>query len=76
MGYPLATMLTKDAVSHFGTKIAVARALNIGKAAVSKWDEEGLVPPLRAAQLHKLTRGKLKFDPSAYADWNRPHEAA
>jgi hypothetical protein len=69
-------MQTNDVIAHFGSKIAVARALNIGKAAVSKWPDK--VPPLRAAQLEKLTNGELKFDPDSYADWNRPahHECA
>lgn len=62
-------MLTIDAIKFFGSKSAVARALNIGKASVSKWDE--LVPPLRAAELHVLTQGKLIFDPSDYRDWNK-----
>lgn len=62
-------MLTRDAIDHFGSKSAIARKLRIGKAAVSKWGE--FVPPLRAAQLHALTRGRLKFNPDApaYRDW-------
>lgn len=72
MGYPRDTMLTADVVAYFGSKTAVARELNIGKAAVSKWDEDGRVPPLRAAQLHRKTHGKLKFNPDDYADWNKP----
>lgn len=67
-------MLTADAVKHFGSKTLVAKALGIGKAAVSKWPP--MVPPLRAAQLHQLTRGKLKFDPASYQDWNRPSRSA
>jgi DNA-binding transcriptional regulator YdaS (Cro superfamily) len=63
-------MLTNDVIAHFGSKVAIARALGIGKASVSKWPEK--VPPLRAAQLHKLTRGKLKFDLESYSDWNKP----
>ncbi len=57
-------MLTSDVIAHFGSKVATARALGIQKAAVSKWKK--LVPPLRAAQVHDLTRGKLRFDPADY----------
>ena len=55
------------AVGHFGTQSALARALGIGHAAVSKWGE--WVPPLQAARLAQLTGNVLKFDPSQYADW-------
>jgi hypothetical protein len=65
-------MKTADVFEYFGSKSAVARELNIGKAAVSKWDKDGLVPPLRAAQLHRKTRGKLKFNPDEYENWNKP----
>ena len=60
-------MLTNAVISHYGSKSAAARALGIGKASVSKWGD--LVPPLRAAQYHQKTRGKLKFDPADYIDW-------
>lgn len=63
-------MLTSDVIAYFGSKAKTARALGLGKAAVSKWSER--VPPLQAARLHRLTRGKLKFDPEAYANWNKP----
>lgn len=62
-------MLTSSAVDHFGSKSAIARALKIGKAAVSKWEER--VPPLQAARLHQITDGALVFDPSEYEDWYR-----
>lgn len=60
-------MRTQDVISHFGNRSKVARALGIGRASVSKWGER--VPPLRAAQLGKLTRQRLRFDPDEYADW-------
>ena len=68
-------MLTSTVIAYYGNKARVARALGIGKAAVSKWDMDGLVPPLRAAQLHQMTRGKLRFDPSDYKDWYRPQRS-
>lgn len=66
MGYAW-SMLTASVIEYFGRQVDVAKALGIGRAAVWKWGE--MVPPLRAAQIDRLTRGKLKFDPSQYADW-------
>lgn len=63
-------MLTSDVISYFGSQAEVARALSIGKAAVSKWGTR--VPPLRAAQLQQMTKGKLRFDPDSYRDWYKP----
>lgn len=60
-------MLTKSVIDHFGTVPGVAAALGIKRAAVYKWGE--MVPPLRAAQIEKLTKKKLRFDPDKYADW-------
>lgn len=42
------------------------RALGIGRAAVNKWPP--LVPRPWAAELHILTRGKLRYDPNDYRD--------
>jgi hypothetical protein len=71
-------MLTTDVIAHFGgSEAEVARALKLGRAAVNKWKKLVLVPPLRAAQLQKMTRGKLKFDPDHYADWySKRHTSA
>jgi hypothetical protein len=57
-------MRTEDAVRHFGTKSAIARALGITKASLTSWGER--VPALRAWQLSAITAGKLKFDPNEY----------
>ena len=59
-------MLTSDAIAYFGTKVAIARKLGIGKAAVSKWGE--VVPRPWAAELHVLTEGELEFQPDKYRD--------
>jgi len=65
-------MLKESVISHFGSPSNVAKALGIGRAAVSKWGL--LVPPLRAAQIEQLTHKKLRFDIARYADWysNKP----
>ena len=68
-------MLTADAIAYFGSKVAIARKLRLGKAAVSKWGE--VVPRPWAAELHVLTDGQLHFDPDKYAaDERKPDEAA
>lgn len=55
-------MLTKDAIEHFGTQSALARALGIKPPSISDWGET--VPPLRQLQLERLTGGTLRADPS------------
>lgn len=67
-----ADMLKSHVIDHFGNGVKVAEALGIGKAAVSAWGAR--VPPLRAAQIAKITKNKLKFDLEDYEDWNRTPE--
>lgn len=57
-------MRRSDVIEHFGTMTAVAKALGIGKAFVSKWGE--VVPQRYAYEIERLTKGKLK------ADWPPP----
>lgn len=57
-------MLTQTAIAHFGSKTALARALNISVPAICCWGK--LVPIRRAYELRDMTSGALKFDPSAY----------
>jgi DNA-binding transcriptional regulator YdaS (Cro superfamily) len=57
-------MLTKDAITHFGSGAALATAIGISRAAVSQWGE--LVPLATAARLEKLTDGALALDIDAY----------
>ena len=49
-----------------GNQSALARALGVKRAAVSKWKKVNRVPPLHAARLERLTHGALKFDPADY----------
>lgn len=51
-------MLKADAIAHFGSATAVAKALGIGKAFVSKWGPD--VPQRYAYELERLTDGALK----------------
>lgn len=59
-------MLKKDAVKFYGTEYKLAKALGIDRSAVNRWVK--WVPMIRAAQLARLTSGKLKYDPEAYMD--------
>lgn len=54
-------MLTTEAIEHFGSEAALARALGIKQQSVQDWGE--VVPKLRQLQIEKLTDGKLKADP-------------
>lgn len=57
-------MRRTDVIQHYGTQTAIAKALGIGKAFVSKWGEE--VPQRYAYEIERLTNGALK------ADWPPP----
>ena len=53
-------MTLQQAIDHFKSKAAMARALGISKPAVSAWDDE--IPLLRQYQIQHITKGKLKAD--------------
>ncbi|MGI2108437.1 Cro/CI family transcriptional regulator [Shewanella frigidimarina] len=53
-------MKKKIAVDHFKGKSNLAKALGISPASVSQWPDD--VPELRAYQIERLTKGKLKAD--------------
>ncbi len=55
-------MKTKDAISFFGNKCSLARALKLSKSAISQWPDN--VPELRAYQIERLTNGQLLAVPS------------
>lgn len=55
-------MRTDDAIRHFGSQAALARALDIKPPSISSWGAE--VPPLRQLQIEKLTGGKLRANPA------------
>jgi DNA-binding transcriptional regulator YdaS (Cro superfamily) len=64
----LTSVLTEEAIRVHGSRKAIAELLEISESAVYQWGE--YVPPLSAARLAKRSRGKLKFDPDVYDDWN------
>ena len=57
-------MKTKDAIEHFGSEVALARALEISRQAVDQWGE--FVPFRTAIEIQRITKDKLKVDPSLY----------
>lgn len=57
-------MKKKSVIAHYGSVTAIAKALDITTAAVAKWED--IIPKGRAYELEKLTKGKLKVDPSLY----------
>jgi hypothetical protein len=57
-------MRTDQAIQHFGTKSALAKALRIRTPSIYSWGE--LVPLGRAYELQDLTAGALKVDRALY----------
>lgn len=67
-------MKTQDAIAHFGSAAALARAANITKAAVSQWGD--LVPLGTAVVLQDVTQGALALDVSVYRKLREEPRAA
>lgn len=64
-------MKKQDAISHFGSKAAVARAAGISKQAVSQWGD--FVPPAIAEAFAEISAGELVYDPGVYPpSYRRP----
>ena len=57
-------MKTETAITHFGTKAALARALQIRPPSIHSWG--ALVPLGRAYELQTLTGGTLKVERDLY----------
>jgi hypothetical protein len=58
-------MKTETAITHFGSKAALARALQIKLPSIYSWGE--LVPLGRAYELQDITQGALSVDRTLYA---------
>lgn len=67
-------MKTKDAISCFGNKSKLAKALTISKSAIAQWGSD--VPELRAFQIERLTDGALKVNPVVVLDNPKSSSAA
>ena len=57
-------MYKSDVLKHFKNGAAAGRALGVTKSAVSQWKE--VIPEAVAYRAQRVTRGKLKVDPSLY----------
>lgn len=60
IGYEQEVSMTKtQAIKHFGSISALAKALNVTYEAVRQWS---VVPELRQYQIERLTKGVLQAD--------------
>jgi len=50
----------RNLIETFGSQKAIAEAVGVTEAAVSRWFAEGRVPPRRALELERITEGSLK----------------
>lgn len=57
-------MLKQDVLTYFGGANKTAKALGITHVAVVRWPD--VIPKVRAYELERLTKGKLKMNPSLY----------
>jgi hypothetical protein len=57
-------MTTKEALSHFGSPTALARALGIAVPSLYTWGE--CPPPLRQIQLQQITGGELQANADVF----------
>lgn len=55
-------MKPNDVLDYYRTQEAVADALDIAQASISKWITNGHVPHLRQLQLERHSGGALKAD--------------
>ncbi len=53
-------MKKSDVIAYFGSMTKAGEALGITKSAISQWPDD--IPPLRAYEIEKLTKGKLKVN--------------
>jgi hypothetical protein len=57
-------MTTEEALSHFGSPTALARALGIAAPSLYTWGE--FPPPLRQIQLQQITGGELQANADVF----------
>ncbi len=67
-------MRKSDAISHFGSAANLARALDISRAAVTKWPD--LIPEGSAYKIESVSGGALRVDPADYPKRQRTDEEA
>lgn len=47
-------------IAHYGSKMALAKALGVSPPAVTLWCQLDRIPPRRAIQIERMTAGKFK----------------
>lgn len=57
-------MTKSQAIKHFGSVTALAKALRVTYEAVRQWDD---VPELRQYQIERITLGALKAEQKSHA---------
>ncbi|KFE50118.1 Cro/CI family transcriptional regulator [Pseudomonas syringae] len=57
-------MTKTQAIKHFGSVSALAKAINVTYEAVRQWAD---VPELRQYQIERITQGALKAEPANQA---------
>ena len=50
----------KELFKHFGSQNKMAGQLDVTTQAVSQWAKTGEIPPARAIEIEKITKGKFK----------------
>ena len=55
-------MTLDQAVEHFGSQTALAKALGIEPPSVSEWKANGKIPSVRQFQIQVVTAGLLQAD--------------
>lgn len=67
-------MLKADALKYFNdSKAELAKVAGVSTPSIYSWGD--VVPEARAARLHAVTGGELKYDPDFYAEHD-PRRAA
>ncbi|WP_109913325.1 Cro/CI family transcriptional regulator [Providencia rettgeri] len=62
-------MYKASVLNHFGGTVKTAGALGISHSAVCQWVE--IVPEKQALRIERITKGRLKYDPSHYIQNNK-----
>lgn len=55
-------MIPKDLQKHYGTQVAIAKALGAAQSSVAEWFQNGRIPEGRQYQIELATDGMLKAD--------------
>ena len=52
-------MKPADAIAHFKTQVAAAKALGITQPSISNWTKRGEIPLIQQLRLQMITNGEL-----------------